>query len=181
MALFSSKVERWMTGVVAAVLVVMLALLAWQFGQKFGFRLRGRVRPGVASGESSPMIEQPPAAQLTEMIASPLAGTGWTPVPDDPAGIVPPAQAQRWQCAKLVRDGWEHHNGFYNAPGPTETVRLAFLAELERVGFQRRQSEEDVPYIILVRGLEYATLALRNRDEDDTIVEVVVTHAKPAE
>ncbi len=180
MAIFTTKAERWLTGIMAVVLVVMLAVLAWQFGQKFGYRL-GRPQPVETPPNESVAMVGPPQEQLAAIIASPLAGSDWEPVAEDPAGITPPASARRWQCARLVNDGYQHHNGYYNAPGPIEPVRQAFLAELERVGFERQATGEETPYIILARGLEYVTLSLRNRDEDATIVEVVLTHAKAVE
>ncbi len=176
----TNKAERYVTAVLAVILVVMVGVLAWQLYRRFG------PRPDGAADVTSPdapvvMTGQTPWETIDEMIESPLAGTGYELVETDPGGIVPPPTAERWQCVQTVADGWLHHYAYYQMPSSPQAASEAYIEALVTAGFERANGGEDASYILFTRGGEYATLSLPNQDQNATMTQVTLTHMVPLE
>ena len=165
--------------------ILVLALLAagtfaaWQAGV-FVSRRIGRHTRGASSAANLPAQTQPApdACSPGDLLRSPLAAVGLTPLDGDPGGIAPPAGSKRREAFQRRIGGRTEQRARYELAGAIGAAADYYARALAARGFVRRPdgaAARGGRTMVFVGDAAAATVRLNARPAGGKMVEAVVT------
>jgi len=162
-------------------LLVVGIVVAWQVNLLLSRRragaLPGPVRPALRM--RAPSRQTGPMSSPKDFVGGAFAAEGVSSVNGDPAGIIPPASAERLSTFRL---GDGSLVGRYDWPGEVAAAAEHYAQTLAAAGYRRLSDAPDAGgrrMLVLTRGQTKVIITLRKGARNGKIVRIVVTVMDP--